>query len=63
MPSKWVVLSSALDTFLIALLAEGGFLMHALPWSAIGAVLLAAAVFTFLLDGAKSLLFAYAAPL
>lgn len=63
MPSKWVVLSSALDTSIIAFLAGRGFLMHALPWSVIGAVLLAAAVFTFLLDGAKSLLFALAASL
>lgn len=62
-PSKWVVLSSALDTFLIALLAGRGLLVHALPASVIGAVLLAAAVFAFLLDGVKSLLFAHAVPL
>jgi H+-transporting ATPase len=62
-PSRWVVLSSVVDTALIALLAGKGFLMHALPWSVIGAVLLAAAVFTFLLDGVKSLLCALTAPL
>lgn len=62
-PSKWVVLSSAVDTSIIALLAGRGFLMHSLPWTVIGVVLLAAAVFTFLLDGVKSLLFAHAASL
>jgi H+-transporting ATPase len=55
-PSMWVVLSSVLDTALIAILAGSGFLMHALPWSVIGAVLLAAVIFALLLDGVRSLL-------
>ncbi len=57
-PSLWVLLSSVIDVSIIALFAATGFLMHALPWSAIGAVVLAAALFALLLDAIKSLLFA-----
>jgi hypothetical protein len=39
-------------------LAGRGILMHALPWSFIGAILLAAAMFALILDLVKSLLFA-----
>ncbi|HTW75689.1 MAG TPA: HAD-IC family P-type ATPase [Steroidobacteraceae bacterium] len=56
-PSLWVVLSSLADVTIIALFAGNGFLMHAIPWSLIGRVVLAAALFTPLLDGVKSLLF------
>jgi H+-transporting ATPase len=55
-PGIWVVLSSALDTSLIAILAASGFLMHALPWTVIGTVLLAAAIFALLLDGVRAVL-------
>jgi H+-transporting ATPase len=55
-PSRWVVLSSVLDTSLIAILAGTGFLMHALPWTVIGAVLAAAGIFALILDGLRSLL-------
>lgn len=55
-PGMWVVLSSILDTSLIAALAGSGFLMHALPWRVIGAVLLAAGIFALILDGLRSLL-------
>ncbi len=57
-PSLWVALSSVADVSVIALFAGCGFLMHPLPWSIIGAVVLAAALFTPLLDAVKSLLFA-----
>ncbi len=56
-PSLWVLVSSVADVSIIALFAGTGFLMHALPWSVIGMVVLAAAVFTLLLDAIKSLLF------
>lgn len=55
-PSRWVVLSSVLDTSLIAILAGSGFLMHALPWGVIGAVLLAAGIFALVLGGIRSML-------
>ncbi len=57
-PSLWVLLSSVVDVSIIALFAGNGFLMHALPWSIIGMVVLAAAPFALLLDVIKSLLFA-----
>src|SRR5580700_5752023 len=57
-PSGWIVLSSLLDVAIIAVLAGRGILMHALPWSFIGAILLAAALFALILDLVKSLLFA-----
>ncbi|HWZ64512.1 MAG TPA: HAD-IC family P-type ATPase [Steroidobacteraceae bacterium] len=56
-PSRWIVLSSALDVAIIATLAGRGILMHAVPWSLIGALLLVTAVFTLLLDVVKSSLF------
>ncbi len=57
-PSFWIVASSALDMAIIAALAGYGVLMHALPWSLIGGVLLAAAVFALILDQVKAWLFA-----
>jgi H+-transporting ATPase len=57
-PSGWIVLSSLLDVAIIAVLAGRGILMHALPWSFIGAILLAAALFALILDLVKSVLFA-----
>jgi H+-transporting ATPase len=56
-PSVWVVASSVADIAIIAIFAGRGFLMHALPWSIIGAVVLAAMLFALLLDGVKWLLF------
>jgi hypothetical protein len=49
--------SSILDIAIIAVLAGRGMLIHALPWSLIGAILLEAALFGLLLDAVKSLLF------
>jgi H+-transporting ATPase len=57
-PSVWIVLSSVIDVAIIATLAGRGILMHVLPWSLIGAVLLAAALSALVLDLVKSLLFA-----
>ncbi len=57
-PSGWIVLSSLLDVAIIAVLAGRGILMHALPWTYIGAILLAAAMFALILDLVKSMLFA-----
>ncbi|MBS0578898.1 MAG: HAD-IC family P-type ATPase [Proteobacteria bacterium] len=56
-PSSWVLVSSVFDVSIIALFAGNGFLMHRLPWSIIGMVVLAAALFMLLLDAVKSLLF------
>jgi H+-transporting ATPase len=56
-PSVWIVLSSVLDLSIIAVLAGNGILMHALPWSLIFGILLAAALFALILDAVKSLLF------
>ncbi len=57
-PSLWVVFSSVLDLSIIAILAGRGLLMHALPWSLIGAVLVASVLFALVLDAAKSLVLA-----
>jgi H+-transporting ATPase len=56
-PSAWILLSSVVDVSIIAILAGRGYLMHALPWSLILAVLVAAALFALILDAAKSLVF------
>jgi H+-transporting ATPase len=56
-PSLWVLLSSVADVSIVALFAGNGFLMHALPWSIIAFVILAAALFALLLDTVKSPLF------
>jgi len=58
-PSRWIVLSSMLDVAIIAMLAGRGILMHAVPWPVIGALLLAAALFAWVLDAVKSLVFAH----
>jgi H+-transporting ATPase len=55
-PSAWVVLSSAVDISIIALLGGFGILMHALPWEAIAALIAASAIFALALDAVKSLL-------
>jgi H+-transporting ATPase len=57
-PSRWIVLSSVLDVAIIAILAGRGILMHAVPWTIIAELLLAAALFALVLDAVKSLLFA-----
>lgn len=56
-PSVWIVVSSALDVSIIAVLAGRGILIHAIPWSAIAATLLAAGLFALVLDAVKSSLF------
>ncbi|HXZ60706.1 MAG TPA: HAD-IC family P-type ATPase [Steroidobacteraceae bacterium] len=57
-PSRWIVLSSMLDVTIIAILAGRGVLIHAVPWSVIGALLLATALFALVLDAVKSMIFA-----
>ncbi len=56
-PSLWVGLSSLADVLIISTLAGGGFLMAPLPLTEIGAVLVAAAAFAFLLDMVKVAVF------
>jgi H+-transporting ATPase len=56
-PSTWVLLSSVVDVSIIVLLAGTGTLMHVLPWLMIGAIIVAAALFAFILDAVKTALF------
>jgi H+-transporting ATPase len=56
-PSGWVILSSMLNVAIFALLAARGWLMHPLPWSLIGWLLLATVPFALALDVVKSLVF------
>ncbi|HTY94400.1 MAG TPA: HAD-IC family P-type ATPase [Steroidobacteraceae bacterium] len=58
-PSGWVVLSSVTDVSIMVVLAGTGTLMHALPWSLIGAVIAAAVLFAFALDAVKTVLFGH----
>ncbi len=57
-PSRWIVLSSAPDVAIIATLAGVGILMHAVPWTVIGALLVATVLFTLVLDAVKTVCFA-----
>jgi H+-transporting ATPase len=52
-PSLWVVGSSVVDVLIASALATCGIAMTALPILLVGAILLAAAVFAFILDFAK----------
>ncbi len=57
-PSKWLIVSSAADVTIISSLAISGTLMAPLPVWLIGCLLAAAAVFAFILDAIKAILFA-----
>ena len=52
-PSRWLVGSSVVDVLIASTLAIWGIAMAPLPIFAVGGVLVAAAVFAFLLDFAK----------
>jgi H+-transporting ATPase len=52
-PSRWLVLSSAVDLLIASTLATRGLAMAPLPLAVIGATLAAAAVFAFLVDFVK----------
>ncbi|HVW69800.1 MAG TPA: HAD-IC family P-type ATPase, partial [Steroidobacteraceae bacterium] len=54
-PSAWVLISSVTDIAIIAILAGCGLLIHALPWSLVGMLLVTTAVFAVALDGVKRL--------
>jgi H+-transporting ATPase len=56
-PSRWIVLSSVLDVAIIATLAGVGILMHAVPWTVIGALLVATVLFALVLDAVKTVCF------
>ncbi|NNM62632.1 MAG: divalent cation transporter, partial [Steroidobacteraceae bacterium] len=56
-PSSWVIASSVLDIGIITTLAYFGILVHRLPGTLIGAVIVAAFAFTFLLDLVKNVVF------
>jgi H+-transporting ATPase len=52
-PTKWLVLSSTADVFIITMLAKRGIAMAPLPLSVLAGELVAAAVFGVILDGVK----------
>jgi H+-transporting ATPase len=52
-PSRWLVLSSAVDLLIASTLANRGLAMAPLPLAVIGATLAAAVVFAFLVDFVK----------
>jgi hypothetical protein len=52
-PSRWLVLSSAIDLLIAATLANRGLAMAPLPLVAIGATFVAAMAFAFLADFVK----------
>jgi H+-transporting ATPase len=56
-PSRWLVLSSAIDVLIAATLAGCGWLMLPLPLWTLGSVLAGAIAFTFILDLVKGLVF------
>jgi len=56
-PSRWLVLSSAIDVIIAATLAGCGWLMLPLPLWTLGSVLAGAIAFTFVMDSAKGLVF------
>jgi H+-transporting ATPase len=56
-PSRWLVLSSAIDVIIAATLAGCGWLMLPLPLWTLGSVLAGAIAFTFVMDLVKGLVF------
>jgi H+-transporting ATPase len=56
-PGKWLIVSSAIDLSIISFLAISGILMKPLPPIILAGLLAAAAVFAFLLDAVKAILF------
>jgi H+-transporting ATPase len=52
-PGVWVIVSSIADVLIVSILAVRGILMHPLSVAVVGSVLLAAVLFTFLLDTIK----------
>jgi H+-transporting ATPase len=56
-PSRWLVLSSAIDVLIAATLAGYGWLMLPLPLWTLGSVLAGAIAFTFIIDLVKGLVF------
>jgi H+-transporting ATPase len=52
-PSRWLVLSSAVDVLIASTMANRGLAMAPLPLAVIGATLATAAVFAFLVDFVK----------
>jgi H+-transporting ATPase len=56
-PSRWLVLSSAIDVIIAATLAGCGWLMLPLPHWMLGSVLAVAIAFTFVMDLVKGLVF------
>jgi len=53
-PSAWIYVSSIADILIITVFAGKGFLMAALPWAWIGAILAASVALAFALDTVKS---------
>lgn len=53
LPSRWLILSSAVDLVVVSLMATRGILMAPIPWSLVGSLLAIVLVFLFLIDGLK----------
>lgn len=58
-PSKWLMLSSAVDVFIVSLLATMGILMAAIPWSYVVSLLIVVLAFTFFVDSLKIRVFEF----
>jgi H+-transporting ATPase len=56
-PGKWVIASSVCDVLIVLALATWGIAMTSLPMFVVGETLVAAAVFSFILDFAKTPVF------
>jgi len=56
-PSRWLVLSSAVDVLIASTLANRGFAMAPLPLAVLGATFAAAVAFSFLVDFVKAPVF------
>jgi H+-transporting ATPase len=56
-PGLWVIVSSVCDVLIVVALATRGIAMTSLPVLAVGEILMAAAVFSFVLDFAKAPVF------
>ena len=57
-PSRWLVLSSAVDVLIAATMANRGLAMASLPWEVLGATLAGAVAFAFVVDFVKVPVFA-----
>ncbi len=53
LPSRWLLLSSAVDVVVVSLMATSGILMAPISWSLVASLLVVVLVFLFVIDGLK----------